>query len=319
MSTFATAFRRSQAMSVAAKEESLRCGHPEIDVEHLFLALIIIGGASARILTAEGITLQKARDAAAQVHADQIASLGITPLSPPPTSSIPDPMIAETRWSERALDVVRADDYRTDDRGVLTALLDEPSGHILRILDQVDVAETTLRDAIASYRDAAVDADVAAHNPAWQDVVYEGHVPAAHAAVWDLVSDPERRLEWDGVYAGRADWDGSVLTTLLPRTRPDGRKLTVKPKFNRAEHVISHFTPGEVIEWEQTWPDAADRNAIRRLRIQVRADGAGSRLTLTKSRPVSRALRRRLLNPFYRFFTWQELFTQAGGISRALR
>lgn len=319
MNAFTTAFRRSQALSVAAKEEYQRCGHPEIDVEHLLLALLIVGGPSARILTSEGITLQTARDAAAQLHADHIASLGILTLTAPPTSTIPDPMIAETRWSQRALDVMGRDDSRRDDRVLLEALLDEPSGHVVGILDRLGISEGTIRQAIHQHLESPASIGGQTTDPEWQVVVYTGHIPVEPQAVWKLVSDPERRLEWDQLFSAHAEVSEGVLTTTSPRVRPDGKKLKLKPEFERTRHVVSSMIPGEVIEWEQSWPDAGDRGRSRRLRVHIHPDGIGSRVTLTMSRPAPRGLAHRLTSPIYRFFVWQELFARAGGMSRALR
>lgn len=46
---------------ILAEDEQRRAGHPEIDVEHLFLALLGVGGAVTNTLNSRGITLASAR------------------------------------------------------------------------------------------------------------------------------------------------------------------------------------------------------------------------------------------------------------------
>ncbi|WAP52437.1 hypothetical protein OL239_03995 [Arthrobacter sp. ATA002] len=152
MSTFSTLWRRSQAISVAAKEEQERLGHPEIDVAHLFLALLVVGGAGGRALSSLGVTLGSAREASNQVHAAQIALLGVTPPRPEAAASIPDPSIGGFRWSARGADIMRTVDLQHGDVDLLVALLKEPSGHIAQVLRQLGLTEGMVRSAAAGGR-----------------------------------------------------------------------------------------------------------------------------------------------------------------------
>ncbi len=64
-------------MSVLAEDEQRRSGHPDIDTEHLFLALLSIGGPVTQALAGQGVTLSGAREAFADVHARRAAQLGV--------------------------------------------------------------------------------------------------------------------------------------------------------------------------------------------------------------------------------------------------
>jgi len=330
MSTFKDIFQRSQAISVAAKEEYQRFGHPEVDVEHLFLALLIVGGASGRVLGDLGVTLHDARAAAERVHAEQIASLGLTPPASLASSTIPDPQAGEIRWSDRALKLMRHDDSTGDDRLLLALLLDEPSGHVVRILQQLDISESVVRERMAN------DVDAPAPDPSqitlrdsppralpatgWQEVTYSGHIPVGPELVWALVSDPARRVEWDGLFHESAVLgDDGILTTTARMTRPDGKVSTIKPQFRRSEHVVSRYIEGTLIEWETTWPDNPRSRFIARLRIEVRPDGTGTAIVLVQSRRKRRNPVWWAFSPVYRFVAWQGLFSRATAISRALR
>jgi uncharacterized protein YndB with AHSA1/START domain len=345
MSTLKDLFHRSQSISVAAKEEYLRSGHPEIDVEHLFLALLIVGGPSGRVLGELGVTLHGAREATERVHAEQIGSLGLTPPTSLASSTIPDPMASDTRWSDRALKVMRHDNSLGDDTILLGHLLDEPSGHVVRVLQQLGLSESAVRESIATYTDSTEqrspdgpqDNSPRGDSPAggsssvepgatgptrsgWQDVVYSGYIPASPDLVWSLVSDPVRRLEWDGYYYDSAVLrDDGILTTAARLTRPDGKPNRVKPAFRRTEHVVSRYEEGALIEWHLTWPDKPGIKTVLRMRVEVRPDGTGTTIRLTQSRLKRRSLVRWVLGPLYRFSAWQGLFARASAISRALR
>ena len=329
MSTLKEILQRSQAISVAAKEEYQRFGHPELDIEHLFLALLIVGGASGRVLGDLGVTLHDARAATERVHAEQISSLGVTPPASLASATIPDPQAGEIRWSDRALKLMRHDDSTGDDRLLLGLLLDEPSGHVVRILRQLDISESLVREAMANYRDApAPDSSptaltAAAADPAssgWQEVVYSGHIPVSPDLVWALVSDPARRVEWDGLFHESAVLgDDGILTTAARMTRPDGKASKIKPEFRRSEHVVFRYNEGALIEWETTWPDRPRSRFIARLRIEVQPDGVGTAIVLTQSRRKRRNPVWRAFSPVYRFVAWQGLFARANAISRALR
>ena len=63
---------------VAAAAEALALGHPEVDVEHLLLGLLVVGGPSARALTDAGADLHGVRRAMAEVTEHDLSTLGVT-------------------------------------------------------------------------------------------------------------------------------------------------------------------------------------------------------------------------------------------------
>lgn len=73
-------------MSVLAEDEQRRSGHPEIEVEHLFLALLSIGGPVTEALAEGGVALASAREAFANVHARHLVALGVEVPTPSKTA-----------------------------------------------------------------------------------------------------------------------------------------------------------------------------------------------------------------------------------------
>ncbi|WP_442864216.1 hypothetical protein [Arthrobacter sp. ATA002] len=69
------------------------------------------------------------------------------------------------------------------------------------------------------------------------------------------MSDPRRRLEWDGYFHGSIEErsDG-VLVAKARKVRPDGKPVKVRPQFRVTEFVVSRYLPGQCIEWESSWP-----------------------------------------------------------------
>lgn len=142
--------------------------------------------------------------------------------------------------------------------------------------------------------------------------------------VWALVSDPNRRMEWDGSYYDIATVDDAgVLTTTTRRTSLDGKPAKVRPEFFLSRHVVRAYEPGTEIAREFFWPDrshgAPQERFRRRLLITLHPDGAGTQIALTRSRVRAPGVLRWLLTPIYRFAIWQGLSARAGAIPRVLR
>lgn len=320
MSTFSALWRRSQAISVAAKEEQELLGHPEIDVEHLFLALVIVGGVSSRVLEDLGVTLRDARGACARVHAEQLAPLGMEFPSMESAAAIPDPSVGGFRWSDRGRGVMRKAELQDDDRGLLLALLEEPSGHVSRIVRQLGVSETAVREAARGCR-VPVSPPGAGKTPVGKHAVsFTARVPSPPAAVWALVADPDRRLEWEGYFFESfiQRTDGVLVATARGR-RPDGKTARIRPELRISEHVLSACEPQQFIEWEISWPAKPGDRFRRRFSIELQQDGAGTLVTLTQKRLSPPGFRARLLFPLLCFSIRQGHFARIDAISRALR
>jgi Clp amino terminal domain, pathogenicity island component len=61
-------------------------GHPEVDVEHLLLGLMVVSGPSAEVPTAAGVEVTALRRALGEVQREDLGELGVdvaTPQSPP--------------------------------------------------------------------------------------------------------------------------------------------------------------------------------------------------------------------------------------------
>lgn len=177
MTTAKTPFREiiriSRDISVAAQEERLRSGHPAIDVDHLLLALLVVGGPATALLTEHGVTFDRARAAVAAVHRAQVASLGITA---PPTAPRPvEPDSDDVEFTARALAVMQRADPVSYELEILVALLDEPSGHTGQVMTELGVDAATLRTAALAGIVRPVATQVSS---AWPEVSRPGYVPA---------------------------------------------------------------------------------------------------------------------------------------------
>jgi hypothetical protein len=84
-----TMLTESTYISLAATEECARLGHAEIDGEHLLLALLVVGGPSARRLHDAGVGIDEARPCSRRSASRPLRSTAAPPPSIPPTSSLP--------------------------------------------------------------------------------------------------------------------------------------------------------------------------------------------------------------------------------------
>lgn len=119
-------------VSVLAEDEQRRSEHPEIDVEHLFLALVSIGGPVTDALARQGVTLGSAREAFERIHTHRLSRLGIRVSDNPVQRSIPE---SSARGGFVYRDGLRrilenAAKQREPDVALFTELLAEPTGHI---------------------------------------------------------------------------------------------------------------------------------------------------------------------------------------------
>lgn len=322
MSRLTEMFVRSQQLSVAAKEEAQRAGRTEIDLDHLLIALAVVGGPSSDVLRGAGLSVRTLRDAAVRVHERRIASLGITAARVEP-GPIPDPSLGDVGWSRPAEAAFRAlDGLDVDDRAILAALLDEPSGHVLEVLAEGgaerDDLRTRLDAAPRPHRRVSTD-----DGPGWRSVSVAGFVEASPEEVWSLVSDPARRLEWDRThYSSYVVGDDGVARARAEVRRPDGKEARHRPQLLLTEHRVVDVAVGSRVEWEISWPDWRGGGLRQRFRIDLEPDGTSTRLRLTQRwarRRGPRGALQRLLLPLQRFLVRQHLLAKAASVSRALR
>lgn len=321
MSRLGDMFVLGQQISIAAKEEASRYDLPQVDVDHLLLALLVSGGSAGELLRGQGLTLDAARRATEQVRAQHVARLGIVAPAVPPRP-IRDPALGEIDWTRRALAVVGGNDDRGE-LGLLAGLLDEPSRLVVEVLAEAGVDLGEVRAGLTDRRGTSGPAPVAASDPDWRGVTRTGFAPAPIAEVWALVSDLARRPEWDDtvrtVHAVGPDvWETEVTTS-----RPDGRPARRRPGYTRARHRRIAYEPEDLVEWEITLPDLRKRWPSRhRLNIRLRPATGGTALELTLSwpRPAGRhRFRQGLLHPVARAIATVQLTGYAAAVSRRLR
>ncbi|GAA4022031.1 hypothetical protein GCM10022247_52810 [Allokutzneria multivorans] len=279
-----TKFVMAANLSVQARDEASRWGHPQVDVEHLFLALLLSGGAAGKALRRLGITLERARDAVEAVHAERIGSLGIAAPAMP-TGPIREPGNREIEFSERALGVIRT----RDEVGIVRALVDEPSGLVEALLLHLGLTPAEVHGAI----------ETAPQQPKLpRTAVHSGFIPAPVDTVWSLVSDPARRSEWDTAVASAEP----VTDGLWKMTLTNGRGFTLRELSNVVRSL----------EWEVRWP--GHWTPLHWLTVSLAEANGGTTITLTGSWE-----RRWTPNPLRRFAMRLLLTAYATALSRALR
>jgi uncharacterized protein YndB with AHSA1/START domain len=309
-------------VSILADDEQRRSGHPEIDVEHLFLALVSIGGSVTDALGDRGVTLATARDAFERLHAHRLSSLGIVlPAARAGTRRIPE---GNARGGFVYREGVRkilelASNQSHQDVALLTALIEEPSAHIDEVLQELGVDADEL---VLSASQMAGRAD--RREPSTE---YRRFVAAAPDTVWAMVSDPDRWMEWNAFEFDRAEPDeNGIVKALLLDRQPNGRATRVRPEFRISEFVISRFEPPRLIQWERSFPGTG-QPATQSLRLSIAPDNSGTELTLSfhHTGPTSgqRSLATWALRPLAKLarplVVRAHLRRKADNISRALR
>lgn len=324
MSKLADIFWLSQQVTVAASEECARLGHPQIDVEHLLLALLLTESNAGRRLRDLGIGIDQARVAVTRVHQERVASLGVD--VPPALPGRMDSAAAGgIEWSPRALRLMKSLPTTSDSLPLLKALLDEPSGLTLQIIRTLGVDETAAH-AAATKQHAPPTAGAARESAGvkergWRSVRHDAFAPAPPAQVWALIADPVRRLEWDSLLVASVQPVGEgVVELMASTTAPDGLRVRTRPKQVRMCQTTVE-RGHQRIEWETTWPDVT-HSPVLRLRIVLEPVAGGTRVRLTsrwRRRPGLGGFLRIPLLPLVKFGMTQQLVNRAAGISRAVR
>jgi uncharacterized protein YndB with AHSA1/START domain len=309
-------------VSVLAEDEQRRSDHPEIDVEHLFLALLSIGGPVTDLLAERGVTLAAGRAAFERIHARRLSGIGV---------SIPGRGGADRRipaGNTRGGFVYRAGVRKmledaanapAQDIALFHALLDEPSGDAREVLRELGVEPDTFGLAAATEPATATRSKSATE--------YQRFVGEGPATVWALVSDPDRWLEWNEFEFDRAEMtDSGVIRAHARERHLDGKPAQLKPEFSVSEFVVSRFEPPRLIQWERSFP-GADTPGTQSLRLSLTPQKSGTDLTVSfvQTGPVAgrRTLASSLLRPLARllhpFLVRAHLRGKADNISRALR
>jgi len=322
MSKLGDLFVLGQQLSISAKEEASRYDLPQIDVDHLLLALLVSGGPAGELLRDFGVTLTDARRATEQVRTEHIARLGILSptVSPRP---IRDPSLGDSDWSPRALKVMSGP-AEGGELALLARLLDEPSSLAAAVLTEVGVDLSALRVGLIDRQAASPsEPNGATADPGWRSVRHASFAPAPVADVWALVADPLRRPEWDTTIGtviplGPDRWELQAASV-----RPDGRPVRLYRNYSRWHYRCTAYEREEWVEWEIDLPDRRRNQPVRhRFSIHLRPVSGGTALELTLRWPRRggwSGLRQIALGPAHRAVGTVTLVQYAAGISRTLR
>ncbi|MEJ5913160.1 Clp protease N-terminal domain-containing protein [Pseudokineococcus sp. 1T1Z-3] len=287
--------RQSRYITTAAMEEVAELGHPELDVDHLLVGLLVTGGPSASCLVAAGADLPSLRKAVQRLQESDVQALGVQFTAPPAVPAASAARAVDVPWGSRALAVMRSADQGEDDRALLRALLDDEGRRVERVLAEAGVDIDDLRARLASTTTARapelpmeVAAALAALEPArWRTSASTTHeAPVTADAVWALVGDVRRRPEWDSAVTSLSDDDG-VLRLVFD----SGRRT-------RSVRVLTERTGPRSVLWREMWHD--DEHVTAVLHLAVEPAGTGSRLRVDTATSL-RTLHGRLLRPLARW------------------
>ncbi len=291
------------ATSGAASREAARAGHAEVGFEHLLLGVLVTGGPGARLLMDSGVGLAEARSAIDEILREDLALLGIDVPVPTPSGEDPRGWVRFTpRLEELEYDIPLAG----GDAALLAALIDDEGGRVRRVLDRLGADTDRIRRDLGELAEEpqvpqpspADGADTSEQPPeGWEYTHYDLEVPVSPERVWELVSDPERRGEWDPGSVSSRQLDGGVV------------ELTNSLTEEAVRESVTHSVPGREVTWTQ---DGSDRA----LRILIEPLGDRSRLHLRRS--WRNALKRRsIASRVVRWIAWQNLRGHAQSIAQA--
>ena len=320
MTKLGAMFVLSHEISIATKEEAQRWGHPQIDVEHLFLALLINAGPPGEVLRDLGVDVAQARSAVEETHAAQVASLGLK-IAPTAPGRLVDPMIGDTDWSPRAMAVLGEMSDSSDGLALLSAVIDEPSGLMAAVLARLDLEPASVHELITARREVQQNLDATPTRDR-QTVSHSGFVPTPIEEVWALVADPLRRPEWDSSIGSVEPAGALVWTMWAAETMPDGKRRKVSPDLQRSRvREIARVSPERVV-WETSWPARGQRTGSHVFAITLASVSGGTRIRLTWRLPRAggwRGLAQRFRAPYLTLMTRMQLITTIAQISRCFR
>lgn len=312
-------------IQVAAAAEALALGHPEVDVEHLLLGLVVVGGPSARALTGAGIDLDALRRAQAQVAGQDLAALGITaPAQRAVLHAGQRSAALAVPVGGRARDLLDAAPFRGDDRALLLALLDDEGRRARRLLEHLGIDVEVLRERLGGEHapaPAARDRDgrdgqlghafAALRGPApaggfWIEASWSQELPVPAERVWALVGDPARRAEWD------------PDVTAVAVTAEGVEQLTLRSGRATTQRVVQ-LEPGRAVAWRRRGAGTAEVPAEATeqvLQVVLEPVGATTRVHLRLSSP-GRGRGVRLSRPLLARMVRTRLRVQADVIAQA--
>ncbi len=286
----------------AAWREAARVGAPKVDVDHLYLGLIGVGGEAARLLGRHGVTLASARSRVRESLDTDLATLGLDAAGvqlPPLTrlDRIGEPPLA---YTDRAGALIRTAVKLPDTYSALVALLQEPSGTVRRLVAADGLAPQQLVPELKEGSEESLSAEPTELRPGLLPGPgyaqrYRLFVSVPPDALADAIADPEHLAWWsyDPAKAKTGD-DPATVTHHAGR-----RTLSVHSRVTRTSEADA-----EVITWLHS--DAADPDAgpLRHDRFEVRGAPGGSDLTWTAGHRTVGALGALTAPVTKRFAAW---------------
>lgn len=264
----------------AALQGSLRVRAQAVDLDHLYLGVIAVGGAAARRLGRHGISLTSARQAVRDTQTSDLVSLGIDVAAPEPLA---DHAVPNVPWetTARAGSVVREIAKAASTTGALKVLLGEPSGIVRRLVEADGVDPEAM---IAELRTAPADPQVV-HNVPLDSSLLPG--PGRAQQLTHFVSAPPSEVVdalTDLAVLIRTSYD-EHQSSALPGN--ESVELRRRSKTMTVRHDISQCTDGdtEVVTWRYTMTSGErDGEPLRYERFEVRCAPGGTEVTHTSGR-----------------------------------
>lgn len=297
--------RLSSLWTTAAWREAARVRAGEVDLEHLYLGLLAVGGSAARLLGRHGITLASARQRVREVQAADLATLGVD------IADLPSPIhfmqLGDLAWkatprADELLKTLKA----ADTYGLLVTLLKEPSGTVRRLVHADGVTPQDLVPELKSggddpYAPENVPADDALLPRPNRGLRVRRYISAPPDAVADALADPALLALW------AYDPTKSQVTDAGLRVRHDkgGRSITATLTSTRAQDGDTH-----TVTWVQTAEDTQYAGQpLTYDRFEVRPAPGGAEITRTSGRRTFGLLGRLLAPVFDLFGSWGILHT----------
>lgn len=241
-----------QQIRAQAEEEQRRSRCPEVDADHLLLAMLGLGGAVADALRQQGVTLEGARRACERIRPPHRMA------APPDGNSYRDGICATLE---------RAASQPQPDVALLQLLLLDPTGRVRRALRELHITHETLRLPIPE------------EQPYEWRIEHQRVIPAAPKAVWGVISDPTRAHEWLSSFFDHCQLDpmGVLITWSDPGTERRGL-VTVTKNDSRNEHLLIVEKPLRELRWDSIAPEAR-RVVFSRLRFSLAPHEQGTDMT----------------------------------------
>lgn len=187
----------------AAHLEAARTRTTEIDVDHLYLGLLAVGGQAARILGRHGVSLSSARERVRESLTDDLNALGLDAAAAvlPPPKAARDLDFTDWRATGRAHDLVNQVKLKDGTCAALATLIAEPSGVVRRLLvaDGVDPDALTAELAAVTDEPDAVErvaADPALLPPPARAARLRHYLSSPPEKVADALADPALLATW---------------------------------------------------------------------------------------------------------------------------